>query len=211
MTSYEAYCLYVALKNHFTQTTYDYFKYNGKSTASVASFEKRIDKYFFVKLAKHKDPKGFLIANLIADQSFWVGQLTHNQQSTEIYKQWLRRKQSLQYQFKEDLHKIPAAKFQQHFMINNSHPKILVLFLQNQISLESLCIMIDSIQCYSYLNKQLKDDVVWDYVGKLIKKYTPFIEFDKKHYRQLIKDYIQDGQTPSVVNTTSAERNTKSN
>jgi hypothetical protein len=195
MTAFEAYCLYIGLKNHFTQTTYDYFKYNGKSTASIESFNKRIDKYFFVKLAKHKDPKGFLIANLIADQSFWVGQLTHNQQTNEIYKQWLKRKQSLQYQFKEDLKKIPPNKFQQHFLVQNNHPKVIVLFLQNQISLESLCIMIDSIQCYSYLNKQLNDDVVWDYVGKLIRKYTPFIEYDKKHYRKLIKEYVNSTNT----------------
>jgi hypothetical protein len=31
MDPFEAYCKYIALKNHFTQKNYDYFKYNGEN------------------------------------------------------------------------------------------------------------------------------------------------------------------------------------
>jgi len=65
MSAFECYKEYVALKNHFTQKSYDYVKYNGKTSVKADSFNSRKDKIFFEKLAKHKDPKGFLIANLV--------------------------------------------------------------------------------------------------------------------------------------------------
>ena len=52
MTGYEAFSLYNSLKLHFSQQTYDYFKYNGKSNISVNSFENRKDKYHFYKLSR---------------------------------------------------------------------------------------------------------------------------------------------------------------
>ena len=50
MTPFEAYCEYVSLKNHFTQSGYDYFKYNGKTRLKPATFQKRKDRIFFEKL-----------------------------------------------------------------------------------------------------------------------------------------------------------------
>ena len=52
MTDFEAYRQFLALKLHFTSEHYDYFKYNGKHNATMASFEKRTDKRFFKKLVR---------------------------------------------------------------------------------------------------------------------------------------------------------------
>ena len=43
ITGYEAFSVYSALKLHFTQKSYDYLKYNGKSNISVIAFENRKD------------------------------------------------------------------------------------------------------------------------------------------------------------------------
>ena len=65
MNEFECYSTYTALKLHFT-TDYDYFKYNGKHNASVASFEKRTDKRFFKRLAKRNiNIVEYYVANLI--------------------------------------------------------------------------------------------------------------------------------------------------
>jgi hypothetical protein len=64
-TAYEAYKDYLALRNHFNNEKYDYFLYNGKVSGSVASFEKRKDRFFFEKLAKHRDPHGLMVANFV--------------------------------------------------------------------------------------------------------------------------------------------------
>ena len=55
MTPYECYNEYLALKNHFTKPEYDYIKYQGKLRTKVDTFQKRKDRIFFEKLAKHED------------------------------------------------------------------------------------------------------------------------------------------------------------
>ena len=52
MEGYEVYKIYLALKLHFTKDNYNFFTFNGKSRASLSSFEKRNDRYFFKKLGK---------------------------------------------------------------------------------------------------------------------------------------------------------------
>ena len=49
---YNAYKTYVALKNHFTSDSYDYFKYKGKARVKEETFLKRKDKFFFEKIEK---------------------------------------------------------------------------------------------------------------------------------------------------------------
>ena len=39
------------LLNHLVPKNFDYFKYNGKTNASVKSFDKRKDKFKFIKLS----------------------------------------------------------------------------------------------------------------------------------------------------------------
>jgi hypothetical protein len=70
MTGYEAFALYNSLKIHFTQKSYDYFKYNGKSNISVQTFELRKDKYYFYKLSRkysREEFVKFLVSNFIID------------------------------------------------------------------------------------------------------------------------------------------------
>jgi hypothetical protein len=71
MTGYEAYTIFNSLKLHFTQESYDYFQYQGKTRSSIEAFERRKDKYFFYKLSRKwidkKEYELFLVANLIAD------------------------------------------------------------------------------------------------------------------------------------------------
>ena len=74
MTEFEAYIQFLALKLHFTSDHYDYFKYNGKHNASVASFEKRTDKRFFKRLAKRNiNIVEYCVANLI-DGKEWISE-----------------------------------------------------------------------------------------------------------------------------------------
>ena len=50
MMPFDAYKQYLSLKNHFTKEKYDYHKYCGKSHATVQSFYKRKDRFWFEKL-----------------------------------------------------------------------------------------------------------------------------------------------------------------
>ena len=76
MTPFETYKLFLAIKAHFTNPKYDFFKYNGKVSASLDSFNRRRDKFHFAKLAKHKDPVGYLVSQYITGNfTGWVGDL----------------------------------------------------------------------------------------------------------------------------------------
>ena len=57
MVPFDTYKTYLALKNHFTKDSYDYHKYQGKSRASLQSFYKRKDRYWFEKLSRQKEEK----------------------------------------------------------------------------------------------------------------------------------------------------------
>jgi len=93
MNSFDAYVMYIALKRHFS-SSYDYVKYNGKVNVSVASLEKRRDKYSFTKLAKQPDPFGLAVANLFEDTSKWVGDL-FDDESQRVYTSMKKRRETL--------------------------------------------------------------------------------------------------------------------
>ncbi len=40
------------MKSHFTNRKYDFFKYGGKSRATVTAFNRRKDKYWFEKTSR---------------------------------------------------------------------------------------------------------------------------------------------------------------
>ncbi len=57
MMPFDAYKQYLSLKNHFTKEKYDYHKYCGKSRATVQSFYKSKDRFWFEKLSRNKSDK----------------------------------------------------------------------------------------------------------------------------------------------------------
>ena len=57
MSPFETYQTYLSMKSHFTNSKYDFFKYGGKSRATVTSFNKRKDKYWFEKTSRKYSDK----------------------------------------------------------------------------------------------------------------------------------------------------------
>ena len=105
MSPFECYTQYLGLKNHFTNPKYDYFKYHQKTRASLTSFNKRKDKYFFEKSSRKYSDKeivDFFVSNFVeADNpsNIWIGEIINS--GERIYADWMRRQQSLTYLFKE--------------------------------------------------------------------------------------------------------------
>ena len=104
MTGFEVYKMYLALKLHFTSDTYDYFQYGGTAKASQKSFDNRKDKFFFVKLSrkfKSLELRDFFVSNLIAEDKVYPATLVR--EGAKNYSEWIKRKESLSYQFREDV------------------------------------------------------------------------------------------------------------
>lgn len=191
MTPFDAYRLYVSLKNHFSKSSYDYTKYNGKTNLKIDTFEKRKDKVFFQKLAKHPDLEKFLIANFVLNSKYWVRDLAYSNETESNYKNWLKKQQSISYIFKNDLNKL-ESNFDSNFKIkNNEHPEIIKLYLSNEITLETFCILIKMTECETYFDKKLDYDPVWIELKMKVNKYFPFIDYDQDKFRKICLDSFE--------------------
>jgi len=106
MAPFDCYKTYLALKNHFTKDSYDYHKYCKKTRASLQTFYRRKDRFWFEKLARNKDDKevvDFFVSNFITctdPSKLWIGEMIREGESR--YEQWKKRNQSLSYVFKEE-------------------------------------------------------------------------------------------------------------
>jgi hypothetical protein len=187
MNAFDVFKDYIALKQHFTSKSYDYFKYHGKTRSSTAgSYNQRKDKIFFMKLAKHQDPKHFLVANFVESDNAWIGDLAYNELAQENYVRWSKRIQSLTYFFKEEIKKL-NDDFDSNFIVKDGqHPYALRLFLSKQISIETLVILIDIVRCFSHWQKQMQDDFVWKDLSHKLVKYKPFLNYDRAKMKEIL-------------------------
>ena len=192
MSAFEAYKHYLALKQHFSKKDYDYFKYNGKVRVNATTFDTRPDRVFFAKLAKHPDPIFFLVANLLENDKAWIRDIAYGEDAKRVYQDWLRRTQSLSYNFKNELDKLDTD-FDSNFKVeNNSHPKLLRLYLRKEISLETLMLLINATECMGYWDRKMQYDPIWENVSTKIKKYSPFLKYDLQQIRKIVVDKFGD-------------------
>lgn len=194
MTPFDAYKTYLALKNHFGKSNYDYFKYAGKSRASVASFEKRKDKYWFERISRQKNDteiKEFFVANLVeADDpnSVWIGNVIRA--GDIYYKEWQKRQQSLKYLFTQQSEEmLSESNLEQLFDCSRQHPPILKMFLSGKIDIEILVIWDKIFLFRNIFDKKLLDPV-WELVSLKILKYSPFINIDVEDYKKVLRNIV---------------------
>ena len=192
---FDTYKAYLGLKNHFTNEKYDYVKYCGKSRASIESFYKRKDRFFFEKISRQKNDDeviDFFVANFVScndPQSLWVGEIMRN--GEDNYINWKRRTQSLSYVFKEEVENIFSGKdFDKMFEVKGTtHPQIIKEHLQENISLETLIILEKILGFKKNFDKKL-DDPVWKFLSMRMKKYNSFLNINVLQYRKLLKQIV---------------------
>lgn len=195
MTPFDVYKTYLAFKNHFIKENYDYFKYCGKSKASLESFNKRKDRYFFERTSRQKSDeeiKAYFVANFAEcndTQSLWIGEIIQN--GEEVYTNWLKKSQSLFYLFKTEIEVfINKDNFEELFKIkNNQHPEILKKYFQKAISLETMVILDIILDYVKNFDKKLTDPV-WQTVSLRIRKYKPFLNIDVDRYKKILRENV---------------------
>jgi hypothetical protein len=197
MTPFDAYKQYLALKNHFSKEKYDYHKYAGKSRASITSFNKRKDKYWFEKLSRQKsdeEVKNFFIANFVGSDdpnSLWIGNVIRF--GDTCYTDWNKRQQSLQYVFLQESEELFSEnKVDEVFDCSKGHPIVLRKFLSGKISIETLVIYDKIFLFRNNFDKKLLDPI-WESVSMKIKKYSPFLNIDIFKYKKVLKNTVVGG------------------
>lgn len=187
MTPFEAYKLFLAVKMHFTQPNYDFFKYNGKVNANLDSFNRRRDKYHFGKLAKHKDALGYLVAQYTTGNfTGWAGDL-FTEESERNYTQYLARQQSITYNFQSDLEKLEEGFISKFKVKDGQHPEALVMFRRGQLTIETFTILNNHLNFFQLWDTRIDDTVLWPSIRERCLKYRPFIHYDKAKIKSLIR------------------------
>ena len=196
LTGYETFCLFIALKNHFTQKSYDFFKYNGKVHIGKETYLTRKDKFVFEMIAKkfnRDDAINLMVSNFIADRPYAVDFI--HDDGVEAYTQHKKVLESLTYTFMNEMEKAllyvsdPKQLFQR---ADNDYPTILNLYYQQEISLQTLVILSHFVPFVDKFDVKLKGDYIWDTISTRIKKYSPFLlrQIDRKKFKEMLKERL---------------------
>jgi len=188
---FDAYRCYLSLKNHFTKDHYDYIKYRGKTRATVQTFYKRKDRFWFEKLSRQKNDKEveeFFVSNFIYSTdpgTMWIGEMIKEGEGR--YTEWKKKVQSLSYIFKEEVDSLLQDKrVDEVFDCSKGHPVILKSHLGGDISIETMVICDRIFEYRKDFDKKLTDPV-WETISKKIKKYSPFLNIDVPRYKKILK------------------------
>jgi hypothetical protein len=193
---FRAYKIYIALKLHFT-TSFDYIKYNGKTRVTKDSFYKRRDKFKFASIEK-KHPneiEEFIIANFVNGTQSWND--IFSMDSEEIFMEWKKCQQSLLYIFKNDIKKLviyceeKKLELDDIFKVGSNHPKLLQLYYQKRIKIETIVLLSCIFPFLTTWKKQMNDELGLNFII-LLEKYRVFFNIEKQKYISAIKEIIND-------------------
>ena len=199
MNGFEIYKIYLAIKLHFTSKnqSYDFHKHLGRTTARLATFTKRRDRYFFHKLSKSYNDKSavdYFVANFVSNTNLWVGDII-GKTGDDNYKQWTKKLEALHYYYEQDIDYILGKdiKFDDLFLVKKGqHPPILKMFLSKRINFETFLILDDILSFSKQLNKNISEKVLWPKLYDRMIRYKPFIKYNVTKYKKTLRDKLKD-------------------
>ena len=203
MKALDVYQTYLAVKQHFSDSSYDYFKYNGKIRVNASNFHTRKDRFFYEKLArkfdgKPEDLRNYFACNLRENPKVWIRELV-GVQAEEIYTKWKGYQESLTYNLIQDVTKVeeahPEGDLASLFLCEDGqHPFLLDLYTNSTITIETLIGFDILMGCFVEWNKEIDDTIIWPDIYLACQRYRPFLTFepealDVKFRRALLKVY----------------------
>ena len=198
MDGYEVYKIYLSLKLHFSKDNYNFFTFNGKSRASLKSFEKRKDKYFFKKLSlkfERQELIEFFVSHFIIDGNLWIGNISIHKSKT--YSTWKSKIQSMSFIFENEMQSLFYDRdFDSVFKIDNGkHPDLLKEHLSGRVSLESMVILNQLVNYIPHFSNKISDPIVWPETKKKVVKYEPFLSINKSKYKSILLNLCNSSTT----------------
>lgn len=164
---YDVYKIYLGVKLHFTTSSYDYIKYNGKNNATLESFTKRKDRYFFHKLSKRyneRDILDYFVSNFAIDGRKWIGNLIRND-GNEAYINYKKYKETFDYSLREDLGRMLSDfEFKSAFLL---------------------------MMAWAYVMDNIHDSYVYLFKGKLVSKPPYFLTSLLRFVKIMTKKYLK--------------------
>lgn len=196
--------IYLALKAHFNDPDYDYFKRNTKTKAGVDSYINRKDYLLFESIANKyasEEVLPLLLSNFIESRNVYIGYIAKEKRAHRNYLKWRKRTSRLSTVYSNDLraiiklakeHNIPVKEI--FLPVNQKEHSILIkLYIQEYIQLETLVILNRS---FPYVEKYdiMYDDPLWDELSFMVKKYSSFVNINDDKYKGITKNILLDNQ-----------------
>ena len=203
MNGFEIYKVYLAVKLHFTSKnqSYDFHKHNGRTTAKLATFTKRRDRYFFHKLSKSYNNTtivDYFVSNFVTNTNLWVGDIIGHS-GDENYKEWSKRIEALHYYYEQDidylLERMTANDMQFDDIFTSKdgqHPPIVKMILSKKISVETFVILEDILSFAKRLDKEISETVLWPKLHDRMVRYRPFLKFNVTKYKVTLRNKLKD-------------------
>ena len=193
MEPVDVYMMYCAMKAHFGKGNYDFIDYSGKTKISRKSFYKRKDRYFFVKVSRkyetEEEIKNYFISNFIKDKKGYIANF-----NDENYQSWKLKRQGFFSMFTVEMQPLVNA-FENLFAVKNKqHPKLLKEYLGGRVSLETMIILNELVDYGQNWALELKNDIVWPDLNKMMNKYKRFLTIDTERYRILLLKLIEESK-----------------
>ena len=193
MEPVDVYMMYCAMKAHFGKGNYDFIDYSGKTKISRKSFYKRKDRYFFVKVSRkyetEEEIKNYFISNFIKDKKGYIANF-----NDENYQSWKLKRQGFFDMFLVEMKPLVNA-FENLFAVENKqHPKLLKEYLGGRVSLETMIILNELVDYSQNWALELKNDIVWPDLNKMMNKYKRFLTIDTERYRILLLKLIEESK-----------------
>ena len=199
MNGFEIYKIYLAIKLHFTSKnqSYDFHKHLGRTTARLATFTKRRDRYFFHKLSKSYNDSSivnYFLSNFVSNTNLWVGDII-GKSGDDHYKEWSKKLEALFYYYEQDLEYMleQNIEFDDIFTSKNGqHPPILKMFLSKRINFETFIILDDILSFSKQLNKNISEKVLWPKLYDRMIRYKPFLRYNVTKYKKSLRDKLKE-------------------
>ena len=203
MNGFEVYKVYLAIKLHFTSKnqSYDFHRHGGRTTAKLATFTKRGDRYFFHKLSKSYNDitiVDYFVSNFVTNTNLWVGDII-GQSGDENYKEWSKRLEALHYYYEQDIdyliERMSANEmtFDDIFTVKNGqHPPILKMVLAKRISIETFVILEDLLSFSKRLNEDISETVLWPKLHDRMVRYRPFLKYNVTKYKVSLRNKLKE-------------------
>ncbi len=186
MDGYQAYQYSNAINMHFNRS-YDAFKYRFKTRVSQKSYWGRPDKYQLTKIGQRFNKEEDIIRYFAAHQlagNKWVGDMIRNEKD---YTDFLKRFESLTYNFKNEMEGLDDYSLDGLLgQYKSNYPVIIDKYLDDTISLETICILNDVTRFMDNANKLITETILWPDIYNKVIKYSPFLNIDKQKFTKIL-------------------------
>lgn len=179
MNAFEIYQLYTALKLHFKNDKYDFFKYNGSTRVTPATFNKlhESEQYQYAKISKLAEPKMYMVGNFLFNEKKYIRDFNE-----ECYLDYRRFIVNGDYFFKNDLSKLKRP-LPTNFNGENTEdiPYIVKLLMTDEVSLHTACVFERLINWTDKTNNILIQNTV-----QQVKKSHRFFKIDLNNVKKIL-------------------------